>query len=403
MLSVVLMTALCAPFQQPTRVDEVRVDGLWFSREATVLRELTFHPGESVTAEQWDLFEARLWNLGIFSRVELKLVSVDEKNALEVHLEDRFPIGPIIRANFGGGQFFIWAGIADVNLFGRALEVRGFYERFGSQNGFHLHVMDPRFLDQRLMATLEGEWLSRPQPEFIVRRAAARMAFEASPPGVVDDRVRLGFRLEFNSDELTPVNGQPTPVNSKALFAGPYLRLGRLDVDRLRYSSGFLEVRGDLLLSTDKDFPIANSGQLEAQYYWKLGERFNVATRLLGAIEAGARPQDRFYIGGLSQVRGYAYSEIRASAWSAANVELRFIAFDSTWFAVMPIAFVDGGVARRDTGAVQPLGSFGAGLRLIVPRLPRFGARLEVAFPFASTPLTPLFKPGINFGVWHYF
>ena len=73
------------------------------------------------------------------------------------------------------------------------------------------------------------------------------------------------------------------------------------------------------------------------------------------------------------------------------------------WFAAMPIVFVDAGVAQRDTREVQALLSAGAGLRMMVPRLPRFGVRFELAFPFVASRATAAFRPGINFGVWHYF
>lgn len=405
MLSLVVAVALSAPFTAPTRVDEVRVSGLWITREATVLRELTFAPGDEVTPVAWELFEARLWNLGIFSRVKLTLVEREGRRVAAVELEDRFPLGPVFRANFGGGQFFLWAGAAHINLLGRALIARGFYERFGSQNGGHLEVTDPRLFNQRLNALFEAEWLSRPQPEFIVRRALLRTSFDFNVPGTIDDRFRLGVRLEGTSDELFAVPGSPAalPVNSKALLVGVFTRLGRLDVDRLRYANGSLELRADLQLTTDPAHPVAGLFSLEGQYFWKLGDAVNLGGRVLGAFERNARPQDRYYIGGLDRVRGYAYSEIRAQAYGIANLELRAVAFDSMWFAVMPVGFFDCGVAWRDTGEVQPLASIGVGVRLLVPRLYRFGVRLEVAQPLAESPVTRPFTPGINFGIWHFW
>lgn len=405
MLSLVLALTVAAPFTTPTRIDELRVEGLWITQVATVRRELPFAEGDEVTPELWDLFETRLWNLGVFSRVEVTLVQEEQRTIVKATLEDRFPIGPVVRANFGGGQFFLWLGVGHVNLFGRALEGRAVYERFGNQNGFFVRLFDPRLFDKRIGAALEVEWLSRPLPEFVARRAAVRAAVDFNAPGTFDDRFRLGVRVEGNSDETFVSNPDlpPPPPNSKGLFAGLYLRLGRLDIDRLRFMQGFVEVRGDFMATTDPSHPIGGMTTIEAQYFWKLGERFNVGFRALGGFERNARPQDRFYIGGLDRVRGYLYSEIRAQAFATANVELRVVAFDSTWFAVMPIAFVDGGIAARDTNETQPLASAGVGLRLMVPRMVRFGARLEVAFPFAATPLTPAFKPGINFGIWHFF
>lgn len=408
MLTLLAALTLAAPFSGPMRIDQARVSGLWWSQELNVRRELTFAEGEEVSAAQWELLERRLWNLGVFSRVKLEVKPEGGDRPLSVasiEVEDRFPITPVVRANFGGGQFFFWLGAAHINLFGRALEGRGFYERFGDQNGFHLHLLDPRFFNQRVAVMLEGEWLSRPQPQFVMRRAAVRSSVDFNAPGTFDDTLRVGLKVEGNLDELTPVptSALPVPVNSKALFVGPWARLGRLDIDRLRYVHGFVELHADAFLSTDPAHPVAVSLTAEGQYFWALGERFNLGGRVLAAFERGARPQDRIYVGGLDKVRGYAYSEIRAQGSATANLEFRAVAFDSTWFAVMPVVFADGGLAARDTGELQPLASAGVGLRLMVPRLHRFGVRFEVAFPFVATPVTPALKPGVNFGIWHYF
>jgi len=257
--------------------------------------------------------------------------------------------------------------------------------------------------DTRINAVLEVEWLSRPLPEFVNRRAAVRASIDFNPPGGIDDFIRLGIRVEGTSDEIFDPVIPPIPAHSKAISVGPFFRAGRLDTDRLRFDKGFIELHADSMATTDPKWPFAEILTLEGQYFWKLGTRFNIATRVMAGLELGARPQDRFYIGGLDRVRGYVYSEIRAQKFAIANSELRFIAFDSMWFAVMPLVFVDGGVAHSDTGRVQPLASLGGGVRLMSPRLVKFGVRFEVAFPLVASLQTPVGKPGINFGIWHYF
>lgn len=400
MAPILVGLLLAAPFTEPTPVETLDVEGTWVTSEATVRRERTFEVPSTVTAGQWDLYQKRLWNLGVFSRVELRL----EGTRAVARVEDRFPLGPIFRANFGGGLFYLWLGLGYNNLFGRAIEVRALYERFTSYNGFHVSVAEPRLFNQRLLGSVQVEWLFRPRPDFIGRRAAARLAFEWSPPWFSDDTLRPLLKLEGNSDEFPYAATDARPMAaSRGLFVTPGVRLGRVDVDRLRLSGWSVEPRVGLGWTSDPAAPAPVKVDGEAFGYLKLGERFNLASRLLAGFLSGARLQDHFYIGGLDLVRGYRDSEVVANAWATLNLEARMVAFDSTWFAVMPAVFADAAVARRIEGPVAVLASAGLGVRLMVPRMPRFGVRFDVALPLAATALTPLLKPGISFGIWHFF
>jgi outer membrane protein assembly factor BamA len=407
MLTTFAVLLMAAPFNGPQHVDHITIEGLWFSQELNVRRELTFAAGEDVTPEAWDLTEQRLWNLGVFSRVELQLREVDGKKGAVVIVEDRFPLGPIFRFNFGGEQFSLLAGAQHVNVLGRAQWVRAAYEYFAPYHGFHLSFSDPRLFNERVTGGIEAELLSRPQPDwgFSMRRAAVRTYADANFPGTITDRFRFGLRLEGNSDTIWASGSAPDapPASSMAFFIGPFVRLGRLDTDRLRFAHGYVEIRGRFIPSTDPAYPFGLQADFDGQYFAKVGSRVNVGGRVLGGILRGVRPQDRTYVGGLDMVRGYKYSEFRAQGYGVANAELRVAVFDSTWFAVMPVAFVDVGFAHLDTGGVQGLASAGLGLRLFIPRLPRFGARVEVAVPFIAGTATSQFRPGINFGVGHYW
>jgi hypothetical protein len=405
LLPLFALVALAAPLSEPTRIDEVRVENLWLTHEATVRRELTFTPGDVVTPEAWTLFETRLWNLGVFSRVELNVEEVEGRRVAVVKVEDVFPVAPILFFQFGGGQFYLWLGAMYANLFGRAIQTYAYYQRFGDYNGFHADLMDPRLFNTRAKGKVEVEYLARPRPEFLQLRGAVRLAFEANAPGVIDDQLRFGVSVEGTSDAFgyRAEDTAPPPPASLGLRAGPYLRVGRLDTDRLRFARGFAELRASAGATSDPSAPVWNQVELEAQWFIEWGSRFNLASRLKAGAVYAARPQDRFYLGGLDAVRGYQDSEFRAFSHATVNVELRFVAFDSTWFAVMPVAFVDGGVMLRDTGEVAAVASAGAGLHILIPRIPMYGGRVEVAFPFIPGPMSAAFAPGFNFGVWHFF
>ena len=85
-------------------------------------------------------------------------------------------------------------------------------------------------------------------------------------------------------------------------------------------------------------------------------------------------------------MRGLQDNAITTNAFALFNAEARVIAFDSTWFAVVPAAFVDGVVAAGNpigpntVGPVQRAVSIGAGVRLLIPRFIGTGLRLDADY-----------------------
>ena len=110
----------------------------------------------------------------------------------------------------------------------------------------------------------------------------------------------------------------------------------------------------------------------------------------------------RLYVGGLELMRGYPDSLVRTDRYAVLNAEARFIAFDSTWLALMPAVFVDAGVTRREDGVVQPLLSAGGGVRVLFPFLVESGIRVDLAVPLLEGAC-----PGgcsyLSIGVYQFF
>jgi hypothetical protein len=104
----------------------------------------------------------------------------------------------------------------------------------------------------------------------------------------------------------------------------------------------------------------------------------------------------QYHLGGLDLVRGYTDSLVRTHRYALANLELRAIAFDSTWFALGFGVFVDGAVAEDE--GLRPLLSVGGGVRLLVPRFVRTGIRADFALTLAGK-----VEPGISLGVYQFF
>lgn len=381
----------------PLEVTRVELRGLSFTKPFVAQRELGLKTPGVVTAEAWTVGLARLWNCGLFSRVDGVLERRPEGVVAVVTLEERFSLNPLFSFGVGGGAAWVRVGANDTNFLGRFLEWGLRYERFLAFNGGQVWFRDPRLFNQRLSGLLQLEWLFRPRPEYTRRRLQGIVDVLRE----VDDAALLGLRVEVFRDEYSPaLDGTAVlPTNLKGALVHASVRVGRIDTLRLRERGASLEVRSSAGFTSDPSHPFYLQTFVEGLGFVPVGSRFNLALRGQAGVSSAAPTEQRFYLGGLDLLRGFDDSSIRTEQFVLGNVELRAVAFDSTWFAVVPAVFVDGAVARTERFGSRAFLSLGGGVRLLVPKMLRTGLRADVAV----TVVGGVTQVGFSFGVFQFF
>lgn len=409
-------THTCPP-QWPTTIDSLDVSGLWRTELSIVQAELPWQPGQVVQEVDWNLGLARLWNLGLFSRVDAHLRCENAKVQARLSLEERWTLNPLfsfqvlVRGDAKPGESSTWwtVGASELNLLGRHIEIAGLYSEFNGLPGGQVFGRLYNLGGLRLDALLQAELLVRPRPGFADRRALLRADVARQWR---DDRLRLGLRLDVLSDTFHDVGDGPPalPGDAKTAFMDIGLRIGRVDVVRVRQFGHSLEARPGMALTSQEghgDLQVHGQIWLQGLAYFAPGERWNLALRLQGAAQTAAPAQLQWFIGGLYEVRGVRDSYARTSAYALVNAEARWTMYDATWLAVIPTAFVDAAVLRDVVRGPLLLASTGAGVRLLVPRFVRTGFRFDLAQPLADMPCGTSasrgFCPGLSLGVFQYF
>ncbi len=387
------------PSQLPAVIDEVRIHAtwvLWRTREDVILRELPWKAGERVTPEAWALGIARLWNDGLFSQIDARLVREGSRLVAVFDLEERLTLNPLFKfAVEGGGGSFLpekgeppptyWfhLGADDTNLFGSFLEGGVTYEQFGLHPGGRLWFHNPRLFGKRLDGWFEVNYLPRPRPNFVLFRGTARaqVSYEIN-----DELVVLG-RVDGILDRFTaPPAGQGAgetilPHAAEGAQISASVRFGRVDTIRLLQKGWSLELQPLLGVTDDPTAPTFVQGWLQFLGFIPVGTRWNFAFRAQAGTVSHAPAQDLWYIGGLDLVRGLVDNAIVTNTFGVANVEVRFTAFDSTWVALVPTVFVDGVLAQGSGSApLQKDLSVGGGIRVLIPRFVATGLRLDGAW-----------------------
>ncbi len=382
----------------PLVVTRLELRGLTFTKEFVARRELALQLPGVLTHEAWTVGLARLWNCGLFSRVDGTLEQRPEGVVAVVTLEERFSLNPLFSFGIGGGAAWVRFGANDNNFLGRFLEWGLRYERFLAFNGGQLWFRDPRLFNQRLVGLAQVEWLFRPRPEYTRRRLQGLVDLLKE----VEDAALLGLRVEAFRDEYSaPLAGTAlVPTNMQGVVAHASVRVGRVDTIRLRERGASLELRSSFGFTSDSSNPVYVQTFAEAFGFFPIGDRFNLALRGQAGVSSPAPTEQRFYLGGLDLLRGFDDSSIRTEQFVLGNVELRAVAFDSTWFAVVPAVFVDGAVARTEQLQSRASLSMGGGVRLLVPKMLRTGVRADVAVTVTGGGQPQV---GFSFGVFQFF
>jgi outer membrane protein assembly factor BamA len=76
-------------------IDSIKVEGNDITEEFIILRELTFGIGDTVTLQTLNYNKERIFSLGIFNKVELKIENGNGKNILNILVEESWYIYPI--------------------------------------------------------------------------------------------------------------------------------------------------------------------------------------------------------------------------------------------------------------------------------------------------------------------
>lgn len=405
----------------PAKIDEIRIEGLVRTKEHVVLRELFFREGDVLTRPMFDLALTRLWNTTIFAHVDGEVLkSCDGERVIAVlRLEDRWTLNPLFSFGSGGNATFFRVGASDNNLAGRYLEAQAQYENFDGFHGGQAIFRDPRLAGQRIELLVQADRLVRPRRGFSDQRTQGIVEVAAL---ALSDRMRFGVRVSaFMNRFLDPLDSpRYFPAPTETLAIEPSLRIGRVDTVRIRQRGASLELRttlGRVHGSDDAEGYAAFSAQ--ALGFAMVGDRWNFAVRARVAGTTRVPEHLALYAGGLDLLRGFPDNYVRTHAMGLGNAEVRFTAFDSTWIALVPVAFADAIVARAPKGDVGGALAVGGGLRVLVPKFVGTGLRVDLAVPVAASlsevsepemarfgPTTPSAKiPSAqpSFGVYQFF
>lgn len=416
-----LPVALC-----DQRLVAVHLQGLQRTHRRVVARELLFRVGAPLSCAAVRESVQRLRNLGLFRRVDVALARVpgdDRAVALTLSVDEKWTLLPIFSTGRGGGRLYLLAGAQDVNLAGRALQLQAYWYLLAGTHSAVMSLADPRLAHTRVR--LEGAvehgnrnrylYGSNAAPTAAWSRHRERLTLALSDlrqPQRTWGLTVHGLWDRFSTRLLTPQFQRPSgnallsatdglPADGLWLLPSLWVRLGRIDRD------DYLEQRGYVSAAVSLGAPLTAAIRgsawtrltLSGKWAWIGPSRLHLARlNLIGHVRLGTQrslsgdpaavhPEHRFYVGGLSAVRGYWEGRFVGEHMAVANLEARLPSWHGRTVVLQHVVFVDTGwvlAGPLSRAGWRGGGSVGAGLRIILPLIAHFVARLDVAWAVAD-------------------
>lgn len=363
------------------RVAEVKVAGNKKTKESVIRREITTKPGDVLNVKKLQEDQRRIYNLGAFQDVYVKIDPVPSKPEYVVTFEVSERKTGTATAGVAWSPSEGLVGrveIAEENLFGnlQRLNLRaefgsgrnnyelGFYEPWLDKNrtsiGFNIYSLTTERKIEDAGAPGDGYW------NYTQSRRGGNVTL--GRPLDLNTRASLTLKIEdtrnvTDEQNWTPPEGGST--RSLTLSLRNDTRDDFMDPNKGRVLRGSVEYAGGFL-GGDNDF-IKYSADGSAYYEVRPGHvlAFHLG---VGFANTDLPDQELFRLGGGETIRGYRYSELSGDRMAVFNAEYRFDIAKS----LQGVVFVDAGKTWDHSEAFSLDGGkvgYGVGVRIMVPAL----------------------------------
>jgi len=383
-------------------VEAIIVKGNDKTKTTVITRELNFRTKEPFNAKDAKRSMQKIYNLGFFEDVNIKLNPGKEPNAVEVEIDvaekktGTFSIGGGYSASDG---LVADIGLGDSNFRGSGNNVNiSFSHSLSGITGtsWNLSFTNPYIDDKKTSFSASlfntvGEYsdyglngdnttlrstyyrrsrgfnltLGRPQGEYIknyitfTKRKDSYLEYVSGPVNYLEtDNTADTYNADYNTDYLNNNFGE---VHSVTLAKVYDTRDNVFDPTEGKRVSLTTEFAGRAL-GGEFDF---NKYIFDGRQYFKVGSKQTLALRVTAGSAAGVVPDaSKFSVGGIDTLRGYEDGEFKGQKMFTATAEYRYPIAKK----VQGVLFTDAGNAWDGSYTLNSLKySVGTGLRLDTP------------------------------------
>ncbi len=423
-------------------VESIVIEGNQRTQDEVILRELATPIGHRLSEAEIQIAMERLRATGLFSSVSFKLTDqvpeqvtdqrpeqtpdqlTENQNppgaTLVVQVVEKWTTIPILKLNSGGGVQQTTVGLYDPNLLGRYLEAGVQYEDLAGAGSGVLWFKNPRLFDQRQGLDLQYWNTKRIRIKYDQTNSdpVIKTGFLHEREKIYVDYFReiaaettLRFGLDYNRDQFSTkilpeevkeiVGSSPTlPPPTRLVIAKLALELGAVSGDPQSLSGRVLTLSLSHAHSLSAEADSFQQADLSLNWFDTPLARVQWAQRILAGATSTQILQYWYYLGGLDRIRGFAENRFAGRQFLLSNSELRYLLLQTPSYLLQGAGFIDWAAVGENIADLDRIhaASYGAGLRLILPKFYRFVIRIDYAQAIIKND-----DSHISFGVQQFF
>ncbi len=400
----------------------VLIEGNSKTKEKVIINEIKDLLENDNLIEHLGEIERRLWNLRVFSQVNLNV----EDQKLIIKVQERWTTIPIAKFSGGGGTSYYALGLYDINSFGSNTEIGAQYESLNNRPAGVIWMRKPQFLNDRNLKLGFDLW-SINRIRFFYDQTngeddGALTLQRKRYNGFIEkkfynDHLNLGLQFDYQEDEISDFgltdelkdqnaarNFEPKDKNISR-FTSFYLDLGQINIKNYLQDGSQLSLKTSIAHLSARENSVLSGNEMTLKSYklWQNKNNLNFAWQFKLKSNNYKDIQNFNYLGGFEEVRGYMDGQYYGNTTWQNNIELRQDIFENKYGVIQLATFTDQAKEGEDLQDLterkeEILLSSGLGIRLISPKIFRFVGRID----YAQTH-TRFVSQGISFGIQQFF
>ncbi|MFK7954063.1 MAG: POTRA domain-containing protein [Ekhidna sp.] len=401
-------------FSSAQSIGSVRFEGLEKTKQSYLKQFLSIGSGEQLDSAKMEQDRIRLTNLEMFAHVHAKTEKVSEDRYDVIFwCDELFTLLPIF--SFGGIEenFWIQAGISEVNLGGRGNKLTTYYQYY-DRNSFASHLTLERIKQSQWGANIDFIKWSTLEPLFFSDNAVEyeydNWTIGATAVRYLNFRNKVEFGGAFFTEDYRKFTegefvGAPDEVSKEKILGKLLLTNDYLDYFFF-YQNGWrnqLNLQTVQSLNGDNPFYILFN---DFTFLRRMGTKGNFASRLrLGLSSNEESPFAPFVLDSYVNIRGVGNRVDRGTGAIILNIEYRQTLCENDKIAIQGVLFSDNGTWRIPGGNLSDFTQnenfvlfSGGGLRFIQKKIHNAIFRIDYGFN-----LQDVSSNGFVLGIGQYF